>query len=467
ATFLTRSGVLADFSVHSFVDLGITAWLVGNLVVFLLLGIGFLAWRWREIPSQHGDEPFWTRTVLTVVGIGVLLGAAAMVLLGTSAPLLTRLATKPSQVGPAFYNQVMLPIGIALALLLALIPHLGWKETGDKLRVRLPVSGAVALMATAAALGLGARGGLYLAFLAAAVFAAASNAWRLVGATRAGSISRAGAHLTHLGLTLMLVGIITSSGFDRSQKVTLPEGAEVHAFDRTLVFQGVDTQSEPGKQHMLVQVRQGSGTPWLARPVMWKNPKSGQLVANPDLHVGLAHDIYIAPVEINPGRSAEPDGVIELGKGESQAVGAATLTFQDFDRGGGHAEGQQLSVGATLTLALSGEPTRTVVPRLGMSEKGMTSSREALLGIPGGWVEVAGINADLGRVRLKLGGIPGVHAAPGEPASFVAELTIKPGISLVWIGLLVLLAGATLALARRRSETALAGPPAPAETPAT
>ena len=30
ATFLTRSGVLADFSVHSFVDLGITGWLVGE-----------------------------------------------------------------------------------------------------------------------------------------------------------------------------------------------------------------------------------------------------------------------------------------------------------------------------------------------------------------------------------------------------------------------------------------------------
>ena len=29
-TFLTRSGVLADFSVHSFIDLGITGWLVGD-----------------------------------------------------------------------------------------------------------------------------------------------------------------------------------------------------------------------------------------------------------------------------------------------------------------------------------------------------------------------------------------------------------------------------------------------------
>ena len=50
-----------------------------------------------------------------------------MILLGTSAPLITRLATKPSQVGPAFYNKVTLPIGILLATLLSLVPYLQWR----------------------------------------------------------------------------------------------------------------------------------------------------------------------------------------------------------------------------------------------------------------------------------------------------------------------------------------------------
>src|SRR5659263_312697 len=49
-TFLTRSGVLADFSVHSFIDLGITGWLVGIILVFLIGGLGLLAFRWKEIP---------------------------------------------------------------------------------------------------------------------------------------------------------------------------------------------------------------------------------------------------------------------------------------------------------------------------------------------------------------------------------------------------------------------------------
>src|SRR6266498_4025687 len=55
-TFLTRSGILADFSVHSFIDLGITAWLVGILLGFVGLSALCIAWRWREIPVTHEDD---------------------------------------------------------------------------------------------------------------------------------------------------------------------------------------------------------------------------------------------------------------------------------------------------------------------------------------------------------------------------------------------------------------------------
>ena len=45
ATYLTRSGVLQDFSVHSFVDLGINDYLVGILVAATALGFGLFATR--------------------------------------------------------------------------------------------------------------------------------------------------------------------------------------------------------------------------------------------------------------------------------------------------------------------------------------------------------------------------------------------------------------------------------------
>jgi cytochrome c-type biogenesis protein CcmF len=141
-----------------------------------------------------------------------------------------------------------------------------------------------------------------------------------------------------------------------------------------------------------------------------------------------------------------------------------SVTFQGFDRGGSHTEGQQLSVGATLQIAKPGEPAKTVIPRIGMGEQGMTPTREPVQNVPGAWVELAGINADLGRVRLMIGGLPGVKSVPGEPATFVADLTIKPGISLLWLGLAVLLVGGTLALVRRGRETDVLPQP-PQEAP--
>ena len=460
ATFLTRSGVLSDFSVHSFVDLGITGWLVAYLLTFLLIGAAFLAWRWREIPSERGDEPFWTRSVLTVVGIGVLLGAASMVLLGTSAPLLTRMAEKPSQVGPAFYNQVTLPIGIVIALLVAFVPHLGWKQPGEKLLGRLLTAGVAALAGTALAIALGARGALYLSLLTAASFAAGSNLWRLVEALRARSLLRAGGHLAHLGLALMLAGIVISSAFDRAVKLNLPEGQEVRALGRTLVFRGVDTTTVPGKQLMLVEVKDASGAIWTARPRMWTNPKSGQMVANPDLHVLLSHDLYVAPIEWRPGRAAAPANTVELGKSEATRVAGGELRFDQFVREGTHGGEATFSIGVRLTLVRQ-DGEQTLVPQLTMGPNGMTSTRVELPGLAGGWVEVAGINADQGRVRLVLGGVGEVAADPGVPPVFIAEITIKPAISLVWIGLVVLLVGGTAALLRRARD---AGPQTPHPT---
>ncbi|MDL1950869.1 hypothetical protein FBQ97_13800, partial [Acidobacteria bacterium ACD] len=135
-TFLTRSGVLADFSVHSFVDLGITGWLVGIILTALLGGLGLLAWRWREIPREpdvdpetgkEKDEPFLSRSVLFILSVTLLSASGLVILLGTSAPLLTRAVGKPSQVATSFYNVTHAPIAAVMALLIALVPFVSWR----------------------------------------------------------------------------------------------------------------------------------------------------------------------------------------------------------------------------------------------------------------------------------------------------------------------------------------------------
>ena len=128
-TFLTRSGVLADFSVHSFVDLGISGWLIALMAASSLL-VGSTCWppACAQVPTAPNEDPLLSR--------GTLHGALddhrrwsrpLVITVGTSAPLLTRFMENPGQVGPEFYNRVNLPIALLIALLLALVPYLTWR----------------------------------------------------------------------------------------------------------------------------------------------------------------------------------------------------------------------------------------------------------------------------------------------------------------------------------------------------
>src|SRR5215210_9100099 len=116
-TFLTRSGVLADFSVHSFVDLGISGWLVGLMAFFMLGGGYLLVTRLSGVPTAKNEDPLLSRgsfLVLSTITVGV---CTLVVAVGTSAPLWSQLYGPPSQVGPSFYNRVNLPIAMLIAIL--------------------------------------------------------------------------------------------------------------------------------------------------------------------------------------------------------------------------------------------------------------------------------------------------------------------------------------------------------------
>ena len=73
---IDRSGVLADFSVHSFVNLGLNGFLLSFLALVMLIGYGLLAVRWRAIPgpqeplgSFSHDGPFFDMSVPTDVNV--------------------------------------------------------------------------------------------------------------------------------------------------------------------------------------------------------------------------------------------------------------------------------------------------------------------------------------------------------------------------------------------------------------
>jgi len=443
-TFLTRSGVLADFSVHSFVDLGISGYLTLLLGGFFLLGLYLIITRWREIPTRPNEDPFLSRGTFMVMATITLLISTAVITAGTSAPLLTRFMKDPSQVGPSFYNKVNLPIAMLVAFLLALVPYLTWKGTAAREIARKLIGPFVfGVAAVAFSLFWQVHDVFHLAFIFLAALALATNLQKTVAKLRgAGGLRDAGGYLAHVGVGVILLGIIASSGYDVSTKVTLIQNQPREVDGMTLTFKRFIPRQGREKERMEIEVARAGGKPFMVHPKLFINDRTRQVMANPDIRTTPFQDLYVSPIDFDPGQPR-----LQLAKGESGKVGDMEVRFEGFNlQADGNAmaamaSGQPVTIGATLAVTKNGQTTALMpLYKLNPASGAVETPPATLPG--GGAVFVSGINATNGAVQLELTGV-------ANPAKLSVDVTRKPLIQLVWGGLYVILFGGILATVQR------------------
>jgi cytochrome c-type biogenesis protein CcmF len=442
-TFLTRSGVLADFSVHSFVDLGISGWLTLLLGGFMLLGLYLIVTRWKEIPTAPNEDPMLSRGMFLVLGTITILIAAFVITAGTSAPLLTRFMESQSQVGPSFYNRVNLPIAMLVAFLLAFVPYLTWKgnPASEILRkMALPIAFSV-IVAVAAAVWR-VRDVFHLVFILLAALALATNLQKTIEKYRAGGFKALGGYLTHVGVGVILLGIIASSGYDQSTKVTLTQGAPKKVDGMTLTFKRFIPRQGREKERMEIEVARAGGAPFMVYPKLFVNDRTRQTMVNPDIKSSPFQDLYVSPIEFDPGQPR-----LELAKGQSGQIGDMEVHFVRFNlEMDGNAvaalnAGHSSTVGAELAITKGGRTFNvTPVYRLNPASGTVETPPSSLPG--GGTITVAGINTGNGAVQIETTGI-------ANPAKLSIDVTRKPLIQLVWGGLYVVLLGGILTMIQR------------------
>ncbi|HEV8240020.1 MAG TPA: cytochrome c biogenesis protein CcsA [Thermoanaerobaculia bacterium] len=472
-TFLTRSGVLADFSVHSFVDLGISAWLIGLMAFFMLGALYLLVTRLREVPTEPSADPLLSRGTFLMLSMVVVSISALVVAVGTSSPLITRglshvLVTPqhltsqswaltrwlskfavPSQVPPSWYNLLHLPIALLIALLLALVPLLTWRAVpGREMARKLGIGAVVAAIAGTTALVAGVRNPFHLVFIVLAGLALTTNLQKTVQRFQNGGLRAAGGYLAHVGVGIILLGILASSAYDESTKVTLEQGVPRRVEGMTLTLDRfVPRQGDEKERFEVTVVRDGRR--FLSYPQLFLNDRTQQVMAHPHITHLLLQDLYISPIEYDPG---EPGTArrLHLKKGEEATVAGTRVRFLGFDL---NAEGNALqamqqggvvAVGATLEVVRNGS-TERVEPLYRFTPQGEVDSRPQPL--PGGGeVVLAGIDASSGAVQLE---VRGVEPVAGPRPKLAVDVTRKPLIKLVWYGLYVVLFGGILATTQR------------------
>ncbi|HEY6066584.1 MAG TPA: cytochrome c biogenesis protein CcsA [Thermoanaerobaculia bacterium] len=459
-TFLTRSGVLADFSVHSFIDLGITGWLVAILGFFIVLSIGLIALRWRAVPVLEEEETgVLSRGVLFILGIAVFCALACVILLGTSAPVLTRLSGNPSQVRTSFYGRTAVPAAFLLALFSGLVPFVSWKSApaGELLR-NARRSLAVGAAAVVLSLVLGGRDSGSLVLLFVAAFAADMNLRAVVRKAKNGKLGGAGGYLAHVGVGIMLAGIVVSGAYARSQRLTLVRNAPTKVGDKTLTFLRVVGGTPTRKQAMEVRVDTARGKTAYVYPKMYVNSRTGQLMANPAIRRSVILDDYLSPQQYDPGQPERIGRDVELRKGTTTNVEGTGFTFREFnaDRSA-MLQGRKVLVLTELTITPpDGSKHDATVRYLFHMDGGEADAPELEVpGVAGAFMKVMAVSPSDGSVVLRMRGIskdPAKEFQAATPESLSIEMTEKPLINLVWGGFYVMMAGGLLALVKRTRE---------------
>ncbi|MDR3712493.1 MAG: cytochrome c biogenesis protein CcsA [Puia sp.] len=223
ATFLTRSGILGDTSVHAFVDSGMNLQLILFVVVFLVPAAWLFISRYRKIPHIAKEEATDSREFWMFIGALVLFLSSMFIIITTSLPVLNDIFGKKWSAGEDrefAYNRIEVFIAILLGIFTAITQYLKYKNTkkADLLKkIALPTAIALVLSILTSIFGeihYDKYGAGFLAAIHLAVFAAiyafVANA-DYIRTGLHGKLKAAGGSVAHLGFGLLLLGILISS----------------------------------------------------------------------------------------------------------------------------------------------------------------------------------------------------------------------------------------------------------------
>lgn len=485
STFLTRSGILGDISVHSFVDLGLYNQLLLWILAMTGTGLGLFVYRYPELPTPKREPHIMSREFMIFSGAMLLAFTALVIILGTSTPIIGRIfRDNPSTVPIAFYNKWSLPLAVGFMFLISIGQLFWWsKMTIERLNQSLigPViatviatvavilftpfmasiatpSAAADTLARASVFGQLSGGMQMVLFLFMSFFALFANLSVMVRIGR-GNLRLVGGALSHVGFAILMLGVISSGAMSENvvpaeqagrPNFVLEAGQTRQAGDWMVTYsgQGVDYLGHPT---YLLDWKKGD-LQFRTKPVAYESNR-GQWIQHPEVRPFLLKDLFVA---VSPAAMFESSGTapgeVVVQRGESLRLGddRYLVTFEDFDLMGSNMgdPNSTIQIGARLTVRdLTTDEVREVMPVYRVEPGGQTISAAVSLSAWDLAFQFMGMSVDTGEIRLVIDGVDVM------PADWLVVMAYeKPLISLVWIGFIVLTVGFVVSTYRRATD---------------
>ncbi len=225
STFLTRSGVLGDSSVHAFVDLGLSGQLLIYLLFFVLISLGMYIYRYKAIPKSSQEDSSSSREFWMFIGSLTLLISSFQIIFSTSIPIINTLigpegivSLMSDKMAPPsepidHYNSFQLPFAIVITSLIVFGQFLNYGNTSCKKFwkniSRSLIIGTIVTILFAQLYNFW-RQPIYLVLLFTSFFAVVSNLdyWLII---RKAKMSFSGSSIAHAGFAFIIVGALISN----------------------------------------------------------------------------------------------------------------------------------------------------------------------------------------------------------------------------------------------------------------
>ncbi len=264
-TFITRSGVVS--SVHSFTKSSLGPWFATFWVVSVLACVLLLVYRLPRLRTENTVESLLSRESAFLFNNIIFIAIAFTVFWGTVYPILSEaIQGVKVSVGPPWFNQWIVPMGLFLIFVTGVGPLIAWRRaSGQNLIRNFTWPAAAGLAVAVICLVFGMRHVRALLAFSLSTFVCATilqELWRgtLARMRTAGERApaallalvtrnkrRYGGYLVHVGMVMIFVGITGSSAFQQETTAHIRRGERFTIGPYELTFSDTASSHDPHK----------------------------------------------------------------------------------------------------------------------------------------------------------------------------------------------------------------------------
>lgn len=478
STFLTRSGILGDTSVHAFTDLGMTGQLILYMAFFVVLTVVLMIVHRKSIHSDHDDESIRSREFWMFMGMLVLAISAIQITVTTSIPVINKIfSTKLAPPADAidFYNSWQVPLAIILSLLIAVGQFFRWKDSDTRALFKKLLPSFVLAVVLSVFVELYFRFDRYqhILLMFGSIWAFLSNADYLLRVIK-GKWDHAGASIAHIGMAFILLGALISNAEKHVISRNLlnvdlgkdfPNNENIMLYQHDTLAMGDYYVTYKGKSKEGVNVfyeieylkanheKGGFNKAFSLRPVVQLNERMGN-VSEPDTRHFLTHDIYthITYAEIEAKDTGENDGYKPAVKhkikaGDTLTTSNALVTFsglnKNADKKALFLKENDIAVSAQLSLVDINRKVYTAEPVF-ILRGNTVYSKPAEIPELGVKFTFDNILPETNEIELSV-----FEKKANDREFVIMKAIVFPQINILWTGCILMMIGTILAIRKR------------------